>query len=289
MTRRYPPNPTSLHYDTLCALRGKAGALFIEKPIFDAPGKDLGACLRRARRHMWRRPCAGARRNVGLKAPSAAASAVFGAGDMPSYLPEWRPGVDYCTVYSAIQGHGRRCGRGPHPRMGLYGRSLFGTPRQVYCLKGTLQRAGLDSDDLAVYIARYDTLLAEVHLDYFGRTYRRSIELFCKDGTVTADFGAGTLTLADGRVETYPEPVNARCEREMEYFLEYALHGTGGSVEPPRTAQGSLKIALGKRKGMEHVLITICGRAGSKGFKNKNLKILTACRSAITAWLQQTV
>lgn len=24
---------------------------------------------------------------------------------------------------------------------------------------------------------------------------------------------------------------------------------------------------------MEHVLITICGRAGSKGFKNKNLKI----------------
>ena len=24
---------------------------------------------------------------------------------------------------------------------------------------------------------------------------------------------------------------------------------------------------------MEHVLVTICGRAGSKGFKNKNLKI----------------
>ena len=85
-----------------------------------------------------------------------------------------------------------------------------------------------------------------MHLDYFGRTYRRSIELFCKDGTVTADFGAGTLTLADGRVEAYEEPVNARYVREMEYFLEYALHGTGESLNPPHTAQEVLKIALGE-------------------------------------------
>ena len=37
-----------------------------------------------------------------------------------------------------------------------------------------------------------------MHLDYFGRGYRRSIELFCRDGSYLADFGKGTLTLPDG-------------------------------------------------------------------------------------------
>ena len=72
----------------------------------------------------------------------------------------------------------------------------------------------IDSDDLSVYIAKYPTLLAEVHLDYFGRGYRRSIELFCRDGSYLADFGAGTLTLPDGTVQHYEEDVNRRYERE---------------------------------------------------------------------------
>ena len=34
-------NPTSLHAETLQSLRGRAGALFIEKPIFSADQADL--------------------------------------------------------------------------------------------------------------------------------------------------------------------------------------------------------------------------------------------------------
>ena len=49
-----------------------------------------------------------------------------------------------------------------------------------------------------------------------------------------------------GRVEAYEEPVNERYVREMEYFLEYALHGTGESLNPPHAAQEVLKIALGE-------------------------------------------
>ena len=105
----------------------------------------------------------------------------------------------------------------------------------------------IDSDDLAVYIARYPSLLCEVHLDYFGREYRRSIELFCENGTVTADFGAGTLTLEDGAVREYPEPVNERYLREMAYFLDYARGRDAESVNPPRTALDVLKLTLGER------------------------------------------
>lgn len=165
-----------------------------------------------------------------------------------SYLPDWRPGVDYRTVYSA------------HREMGGgvtidlihewdYLVELFGVPSQVYNLKGTFSHLEIDSDDLSVYIARYPGLLAEVHLDYFGRTYRRSIELFCENGTVTADFGAGTLTLEDGTVRRYEEPVNRRYEREMEYFVDYARNGTGESVNPPRTALEVLALTQGETLG----------------------------------------
>ena len=38
-------NPTSLHFESLRMLRGKADALFIEKPIFDRTEADLEQCL----------------------------------------------------------------------------------------------------------------------------------------------------------------------------------------------------------------------------------------------------
>ena len=123
---------------------------------------------------------------------------------------------------------------------------LFGVPEKLYNFKGTYSELEIDSDDLSVYIAKYPTLLAEVHLDYFGRGYRRSIELFCRDGSYLADFGKGTLTLPDGTVQHYEEDVNRRYEREMEYFVDYALTGCGESCNPPALALKVLKLTLGE-------------------------------------------
>ena len=93
---------------------------------------------------------------------------------------------------------------------------LFGVPQQLYNFKGTYSDLEIDSDDLSVYIAKYPTLLAEVHLDYFGRGYRRSIELFCRD------------------------------EREIEYFTDYALGDEQQSCNPPALALDVLKLTLGE-------------------------------------------
>ena len=46
---------------------------------------------------------------------------------------------------------------------------LFGMPLETFHFKGTYSDLEIDSDDLSVYIARYENMLAEVHLDYFGR------------------------------------------------------------------------------------------------------------------------
>lgn len=238
-------NPTSLHFETLRLLRGRAEALFIEKPLFDTTEKQLADCLAPGQKAYVAAPMRWCGVMLALKEKLPALRPYSARVICSSYLPEWRPGVDYRTVYSA------------HKDMGGgvtidlihewdYLVELFGKPLAMYNFKGTYSDLELDSDDLSVYIARYPQLLAEVHLDYFGRAYRRSIELFCQDGTVTADFGAGTLTLADGTVEHYEEPVNERYLREMDYFLTYLQSGAGESVNPPAMALDVLKLTLGE-------------------------------------------
>ena len=243
-------NPTSLHAETLQSLRGRAGALFIEKPIFsaDQAGLDPAALFDPGQKAYVAAPMRWCGVMLALKKRLEA-----GADGRPycarvlcsSYLPDWRPGVDYRTVYSA------------HKAMGGgvtidlihewdYLVDLFGAPERLYNLRGQYSELEIDSDDVSLYIAQYPRMLAEVHLDYFGRGYRRSIELFTPSGSLVADFGAGTLTLPDGTVEDYTEDVNARYLREMAYFLDYAAGPQAVNLNPPATAAQVLRLTLGR-------------------------------------------
>ena len=214
-------NPTSLHADALTRVRGRGGALFIEKPIFsaDQTGLDLADCLPAGQKAYVAAPMRWCGVMLALKDRLPGLHPYCARVICSSYLPDWRPGVDYRTVYSA------------HKAMGGgvtidlihewdYLVELFGVPEQLYNFKGTYSDLEIDSDDLSVYIARYPTLLA--------------------------DFGAGTLTLPDGTVQHYEEDVNRRYEREMEYFVDYALTGSGESCNPPALALNVLKLTLGE-------------------------------------------
>ena len=243
-------NPTSLHAEALALLRGRAGALFIEKPIFSAEqtGADLTALLPPGQKAYVAAPMRWCGTMLALKRRLAAGTdgAPYCARVLcSSYLPDWRPGVDYRTVYSA------RKALGGGVTIDLihewdYLVDLFGPPEALYNLKGQYSELEIDSDDVSLYIARWPRMLGEVHLDYFGRGYRRSIELFTPAGSLLADFGAGPLTLPDGRVEQYPEDVNERYLREMAYFLDYAAGSAAESCNPPATALRVLKLTLGE-------------------------------------------
>ena len=243
-------NPTSLHAETLTALGGRADTLFIEKPIFSAEQAELnlkellpgGQKAYVAAPMRWSAVMIAVQKWLRANPALAPYSARVICS---SYLPDWRPGVDYRTVYSA------------HKAMGGgvtidlihewdYLVSLFGKPLEIRNFKGQYSELEVDSDDLSVYIARWPHMLGEVHLDYFGRTYRRSMELFTPAGTLTADFGAATLTLPDGTVRDYKESTDAWYQREMTYFLDYAKNGRGESVNSPAEAQDVLKLTLGQ-------------------------------------------
>ena len=240
-------NPTSLHAQALEEIRGLADALFIEKPIVSAEQTDvdLATLLPAGQKAYVAAPMRWCGTMLALKNHLPGLRPYSARVICSSYLPDWRPGVDYRTVYSAHKALGGGV------TIDLihewdYLVDLFGAPLEAYNFKGTYSHLEIDSDDLSVYIARYSSLLAEVHLDYFGRTYRRTIELFCKEGTVTADFGAGTLTLENGEVIHCEEPVNQRYLREMAYFLDYACKGEGESINSPAMAQKVLGLTLGE-------------------------------------------
>ena len=239
-------NPTHLHAHTITEIAGKVDCFFIEKPIFEETGYQLEHLgLGEYQKAYVAAPMRWCGTFLALKKLMPTLKPYSARVICSSYLPDWRPGVDYRKVYSA------------HKEMGGgvtidlihewdYMVDLFGKPEETFNFKGTYSDLEIDSDDLSVYIARYKDMLAEIHLDYFGRSYRRSIELFCQDGTVTADFGEGTLTLADGTVEYYQEPVNQRYLREMEYFVDYVRNGAGESINSPQMALDVLKLTLGE-------------------------------------------
>ncbi len=242
-------NPTAHHAAVLADLKGKVGAFFIEKPIFDEGqiDLDLAALLPPTQKAYIAAPMRWCGTMLALKEYLAAHPEVrpYSARAIcSSYLPDWRPGVDYRTVYSAHKDLGGGV------TIDLihewdYLVDLFGKPCELYQFKGQYSDLEIDSDDLSIYIARYPHLLCELHLDYFGRTYRRALELFTKEGTLVADFGAGTLTLPDGQCVPYKEDVNERYLRELTYFLEYAQGDVMESKNPPEEGLSVLRLTLG--------------------------------------------
>ncbi len=238
-------NPTNQHFETIKAFSGKAGAFFLEKPLFEDAGYTLEGCGLEGKKAYVACPMRHSETFRQLKAAAAGQKVYSARLICSSYLPEWRPNVDYREVYSAK----KEMGGGVSIDLiheWDYLIDLFGLPEVCYNLQGRYSDLEIDSDDLSIYIARYKTLLAEVHLDYFGRTYRRTAELFLKGGILTADFGARTVTLPGGEVIDCAEDTNQWYIHEMNHFLNF-LEGKEENMNPPKLALAAMRIAQGKQ------------------------------------------
>ena len=152
-----------------------------------------------------------------------------------SYLPDWRPGVDYRATYSA--------------RAELGGGVLFDAIHEldllvwlvgtdVRAIAGVVERVGdleIDVDDLAVGTFRTaDGAVAVVTLDYLSRAYRRGIEVVGTDGTARLDWARGVVELerADGvTVEQATAPVTESYRRQAERFVAWIADGTPPPVD----------------------------------------------------------
>ena len=219
-------NPTSLHYQALCEIQGKARHLFVEKPLFangDVSGEDFTklkeglskgvtyiACPLRYKECMQ---YVKAQIDEGLKVISARAIS-------SSYLPDWRKGVDYREVYSA------KSALGGGVTLDLihewdYLTYFWGFPEKIYHIKDKVSDLTIDADDLSVYIAKYQDKVVEVHLDYFGRKSVRTLELYTDKNRIDVDIIANTVTVFEnGTEQKITFETKDFYVSEMEYFLD---------------------------------------------------------------------
>lgn len=238
-------NPTYLHYKTIDLLKTYSKHFFVEKPVVSDPSQDIRklslpsdnlyyvACpLRYTKILRYVHDFIQTHKVFSVRAISS------------SYLPEWRPHVDYRKTYSADSAKGGGvCIDLIHEWDYLY--SFFGKPDLLFQLSGKFSDLEISSEDLAVYIAQYKTFLLELHLDYFGRKTERKLELYCEDGTYIFDIISNQVTQNDRLVKTFEEEPNDKYVKELEYFFDVCSRKQDNSNDLYH-AMEVLKITSGK-------------------------------------------
>jgi len=207
-------NPTSLHAETLNRVAKKSKHFFIEKPIFDRNIADFEY-------HLFTPDCV-----IYVACPlrytsvfkylkeNINPSAIFSVRAIcSSYLPEWRKSVDYRNIYSSHKDQGGGVALDLIHEWD-YLIDLFGFPKEVINIKGTFSSLEIDSDDLSIYLGKYSNKIIELHLDYFGRSPRREIELYSNNFTIHADFIKSIISF-------FPDTKNViQFEKEDPYIYE---------------------------------------------------------------------
>jgi predicted dehydrogenase len=151
------------------------------------------------------------------------------------YLPFWRPATDYREGYGARQATGGGIILDSIHEFD-YLTWLLGRPREVFAYAGKLSALEIDTEDTADVLMRFDYgTVANVHLDYLQRTYRRSCDVIGEDGLIAWDYISQSVTVygkEDRRMEVFQESINTERNQmfvdEIRHFVRCAETG-----EPP--------------------------------------------------------
>ncbi len=112
-----------------------------------------------------------------------------------SYLPDWRPGRDYRQNYAVRTELGGGILLDAIHELDYLG-WLFGDATEVSCMADHRSRLAGDTEDLAEITVRFGTgVLAQVHLDYFQRVYRRNLQVIGDGGDMFWDYPTHSLTI----------------------------------------------------------------------------------------------
>jgi predicted dehydrogenase len=161
-----------------------------------------------------------------------------------SYLPDWRPLVDFRTVYSA----NRNLGGGVHLDLIHdidYCIWIFGYPQNIHSVKTDLSSLKVEAVDYAQFSLTYSTFTANIILNYYRKDSKRQIEIVTETDTITIDLIKNTVYSYLSKDFLFEREFNIRETyiAQMEYFLR-KIHLKEPLMNSIQEGFDILKIAL---------------------------------------------
>jgi predicted dehydrogenase len=143
-----------------------------------------------------------------------------------SYMPDWRPGIDYRTIYSARKDMGGGVILDAIHEID-YARWMLGEVSVVSCMADKQSSLDIDVEDVADILLRFTSgVIAHVHLDYVQRPYSRNCKFVGENGVITWDFSegrVGSYSAITKQWTWFKQPdnydLNQMYVEEMEHFV----------------------------------------------------------------------
>lgn len=140
------------------------------------------------------------------------------------YLPAWRPMRDYRDNYAVQAALGGGILLDAIHEFDYLDWS-FGDVAEVFCTAGHWSDLAGDTEDLAEVTLRFSSgVLAQVHLDYLQRAYRRNLEIIGADGVIVWDYPTQTVTVHGPGPEGREEHAGLSDGAPEEMYVEEMRH-----------------------------------------------------------------
>lgn len=162
-----------------------------------------------------------------------------------SYLPSWRPGIDYKENYSAKA----EMGGGVHLDLFHeldYISWLFGQPEQSFNIRTNQSSLNLSAIDFASYSWMYKGFTATILLNYFRRKAKRTIEIVFDESTWIVDLLKNNITTDTGELifEGGDEGIKGTYLSQMKYFTDNIKTKTNPVLNTFEDSVNILKVCL---------------------------------------------
>lgn len=160
-----------------------------------------------------------------------------------SFLPDWRPHIDFKKTYSASEELGGGVHRDLiHELDYLYW--IFGGPNKITRFFKSQSSLQIPSTDYANYILEYDGFCASIILNYYRRDPKRTLELVFDNETWFVDLLKNEIISNGKSIYTSDQRIPDTYVLQMRYFIDCLF----GNILPFNTitdAFNVLKICLG--------------------------------------------
>jgi predicted dehydrogenase len=225
-------NPTHLHFEYIEKLAQKAINLFIEKPAIHSL-KNSDKLLRLIRNgkiityvacNMRFHPCITYLKNkIDTETLRINEVNVY----CGSYLPDWRPGKDFKTIYSA----NASMGGGVHLDLFHeldYTTWLFGFPFKSQSILRSSSSLNINAIDYANYQLEYGSFTANIVLNYYRKEAKRIIEIVLENEIYIIDLIKNVVIGKNGSIiyENSNFVFSNMYKDQMNYFLDHLKSNT---------------------------------------------------------------